>query len=199
MRKLLMIGGVMAAVLVPTASSAQLTLGARVGYGFAMGDVGGTLSMSDWVKSQVPLQLDALVRLTPAFGVGGYFSYGFGQTGDACDFPGADCTARVTRVGAQATWSFVGMRFLPWIGAGIGYEWNKLDDGTEEATFKGWEYLNLQAGGDYKVSDQLSVGPYVMFALGQYDEVDDGGASVSIPDKKMHEWLSFGLRGKLDL
>ena len=91
------------------------------------------------------------------------------------------------------------MRFLPWIGAGIGYEWNKLDDGTEEATFKGCEFLNLQAGGDYKVSDQLSVGPYVMFALGQYDEVDDGGASVSIPDKKMHEWLSFGLRGKLDL
>jgi hypothetical protein len=199
MRKLLMIGAVMAAVLLPTASSAQFSLGARLGYGFGMGDVGGTLAMDEWVKSQVPVQLDAMYRVTPNVGLGAYLSYGFGQTGDVCDFAGADCSARVTRLGVQATYSFAGQQFLPWIGAGIGYEWNTIDDGTDEATFTGWEFLNLQAGGDYKVNEQLSVGPYAMFSIAQYGDGEIGGFSAPISDKKMHEWLSFGVRGKFDL
>jgi opacity protein-like surface antigen len=212
MRRLLMIGAVMAAVLVPTASSAQFTLGARLGYGFGMGDVGGDLAMSDWVKSQVPVQIDALFRVSPNLGIGGYFSYGFGQTGgdigDACDISGVDCSARVTRLGLQAIYSFATAgQLVPWAGAGIGYEWNTLEieeaGESFDATWKGFEFLNLQAGADYKVNEQFSVGPYVLFALGQYDEADVSGTilnlSEDIPDKQMHEWLSFGVRGKFDL
>jgi hypothetical protein len=208
MRKLLMVGAVTAALLLPTASHAQFTLGARVGYAFGLGDVAdspsGALEMSDWNESHVPLQLDALFRLTPQLALGGYFSYGFGQTGDVCDFPGADCDGRVTRLGVQGTYTVATTgSIVPWFGAGFGYEWNTIDDGFDEATFKGWEYLNLQAGGDFRVGQQFWVGPYVMFSLGEYGDVESDGVSgdfdVSIPDTTMHQWLSFGLRGKFDL
>jgi len=204
MRKILMLGAVLAAVVVPTASQAQFTLGARVGYGLALGDVGGTLAMSDWVKSQIPVQLDALYRVNPNIAVGAYFSYGFAQTGgpiaDACDLAGADCSASIMRLGLEGTYSLAAMGpVAPWLGVGFGYEWNKLDDGTDSITFKGFEFVNLQVGGDFKVSPQISVGPYVMFSLGQYDSADVAGTSADITDKAMHEWLSFGVRGKFDL
>jgi hypothetical protein len=207
MRKLLMVGAVTAALLLPTASRAQFTLGARVGYGFGLGDVAdtpeGTIEMSDWNEGQVPVQVDALFRLSPQLALGGYFSYGFGQTGDFCDFPGADCDGRVTRVGVQGIYTVPTTGALvPWFGVGAGYEWNTIDDSSGEATFKGWEYLNLQAGGDFRVTPRFSVGPYVMFAIGQYDEVEisdfEGELEASIADKTLHQWLSFGLRGKFD-
>jgi hypothetical protein len=207
MRKLLMVGAVTAALLLPTASHAQFTLGARVGYGFGIGDVAdspaGALQMSDWNEAQVPLQVDALFRLSPQLALGGYFSYGFGQTGDVCDFPGADCDGRVTRVGVQGIYTLATTGSLaPWFGAGFGYEWNTIDDGFDEATFEGWEYLNLQAGGDFRVGPRFWVGPYVMFSIGQYGDVETSGVSGdfdgSIPDKTLHQWLSFGLRGKFD-
>jgi len=208
MRKLLMVGAVTAALLLPTASHAQFTLGARVGYGFGLGDVAdsttGPLEMSDWNEGQVPIQLDALFRLTPQLALGGYASYGFGVTGDVCDFPGADCDGSVIRLGLQGTYSFPTTGSLaPWLGVGAGYEWNTIDDGFDEATFKGWEYLNLQAGGDFRVGTQFWVGPYVMYSIGQYTDVENEGVSGNfdeeIPDKAMHQWLSFGLRGKFDL
>ena len=110
----------------------------------------------------------------------------------------------VTRLGVQGTYTLATTgSIVPWFGAGIGYEWNTIDDGFDEATFKGWEYLNLQAGGDFRVGPQLWVGPYVMFSIGQYSDVENEGVSGNfdeeIADKAMHQWLSVGLRGKFDL
>jgi hypothetical protein len=209
MRKLLMIGAVTAALLLPAASHAQFTLGARVGYGFGLGDVAdtttGPLEMSDWNEGQVPIQLDALFRLSPQLALGAYASYGFAVTGDVCDELGADCDGSgVTRVGLQAIYTLATTGTLaPWFGVGAGYEWNTLDDGFNDVTYKGWEYLNLQAGGDFRVGQQFWVGPYVMFSLGQYSDVESEGVSgifdEEIADEAMHQWLSFGLRGKFDL
>jgi hypothetical protein len=193
------IGAAMVAgLLAPATSRAQVSLGARIGYGLAMGDVGGTLAMSEWVEGQVPIQLDALYRATPKVAIGAYLSNGLGLAGEVCD-GAADCSARVTRLGVQVTYSFRGERVLPWIGAGIGYEWSTVDDGSTKGTFTGFELLNLQCGGDYKVNEHLSVGPYVMLSISQFEELDLGGDLRPISDKKLHEWLSLGLRGKLDL
>jgi hypothetical protein len=201
MRRLLMIAAV---AVLPFAARAQLQLGARLGYGLALGDVGGSIAMSDFQSSHVPLQLDVAYRVTNHVAVGGYFSYGFGFVGDGmnqdCTSFGVDCKASSTRVGAQASYAFSpGKQWNPWAGAGIGYEWNKIDAGTEDFTFKGWEYLNLQGGFDYRVNEQLSAGPWIMLAIGQYDTAENGGRSVTVPDKAMHQWLSFGVRGKYDL
>jgi hypothetical protein len=219
MRKLLVLA-VTLVLSLPTASRAQFMVGARLGYAPALGDAakdattGAALKMSDGVKSQIPLQLDAAYKVTKEVAVGAYFSYGIGQVGsafkDSCAASGQSCSASSTRLGVQALYTFSGVnpQFVPWAGVGLGYEWGTYK-GTgggqpdESFTFKGWEFLNLQVGGDFPLGPQLSVGPYVMLSIAQYSdaEITSGGTtfSGSISKKAVHEWLGFGIRGKFDL
>ena len=212
MRRLGLIGAVIATLVLPAVARAQFTLGARAGYAFGWGDVGGTLSMGDWVDAQVPLQVDALYRVNPRLALGAYFSYGFARTGgassDVCGLPGADCSANVRRLGVQGTWAFAPHgKAEPWLGANIGYEWNTLEDtdptGTVKTEFKGWEYLGLQGGADWRLGEKVAAGPFLDASLGRYGEGNlsgsfgsDGG---SIDHKKLHGWITLGVRVKLDL
>ncbi len=219
MRKLL-VAGVAAALLLPGASRAQLSLGARIGYAPSMGDAmsdpttGATAKMSDGVKSQIPLQLEAGWRANPLLTVGGYFSYGIGQNGTAlsndCAATGQSCTTSVVRLGVQVLYAFAPpapQQFVPWVGVGLGYEWAsvKYTGGgyaDETVSFSGWEFLNLQVGGDWALGPQFSIGPYLMLSIAQYTSAEDtsGGQTVSIPmDQTVHEWIGFGVRGKIDL
>ena len=213
MRKLAILGVAALALLLPTASNAQVSVGLRLGYAPAMGDAEKDSKMSDGLKSQIPIQLDVTYKLTKEIAVGGYASYGFGQLGgevkDTCDnATGVSCSASVVRLGVQGTYAFAPMSgFLPWAGAGIGYEWGTytIKGGGEE--FKvgasGFEFLNLQVGGDYQVSPQLAVGPFLGVSFAQYGKVtfDDGltTETQTIQDKGMHEFVQFGIRGKFDL
>jgi hypothetical protein len=196
--------------VLPLAAQAQgFQLGARLGYAFGMGDVGGSVAMSDWQSSNIPIQLDAMFRLNKNVAIGGYFSYAYGfvagEASDACDADGADCSARTMRLGAQVTYAFDGKKtWVPWLGAGIGYEWNKITEevggASADVTVKGWEYLNLQGGADYKVNQGFSIGPYLMFSIGKYGTMEvEGAGSGDINDTAMHEWLSFGVRGTFNL
>jgi long-subunit fatty acid transport protein len=211
MRKLVILGSLVA-LLVPTASQAQFSLGLRVGFAPAMGDAAKDQKMSDGVKSQIPVQLDAAYKVTPEIAVGAYASYGFGQQDiDVCS-QGIDCSARVVRFGLQGSYTFnqVQAALVPWAGVGFGYEMGGLEmtGGGEKATYdySGFEFLNLQVGGDYKVNEQFSVGPYLQFSIAQYsnakfeNSVDPAeNFDGSITDKGVHEWFGFGLRGKFDL
>jgi hypothetical protein len=146
--------------------------------------------------------------------VGAYFSYGFGQVDDqfmdgVCSNSAVDCSARVLRLGVQATYalSSLGGPFVPWLGAGIGYEWASLEGKAPgvKATFdfSGLELLNLQAGGDFKVGPSFAVGPFVQLAVGRYSNGESdipGEGTMDIPmDETFHEWLTFGVRGRFDL
>jgi hypothetical protein len=209
MRKLL----VLAALVVPMASQAQVQLGLRVGWAPAMGDFAKDEKMSDNVKSQIPLQLDALYRVTKDIGVGAYFSYGFAKiASDVCDLPGVDCSAKVMRFGVQGVYTFNQLKapLVPWAGVGFGYELGggdvKFPGGTNTTDVSGWEFLNLQVGGDYGVNERFAVGPYLQFSLGQYSKmkVEDTSDPTenfdgSIPEKGLHQWFGFGIRGKFDL
>ncbi len=206
MRKLFMLGAVVAALVFPSASHAQaqaskFSLGLRLGYGFSMGDAMKDFGMSDYVGSQIPIQLDAMYKLSPEFALGAYFSYGFAQPSgfgsDVCDAPGADCSVSNMRLGVQGTYSFTkaSPSFVPWLGLGIGWENSSFDSGGGAADTSGWEYLNLQGGANWKVNPAFAVGPYVMYSIGQYGSVEGN----DIPNKAMHEWLSLGVMGKFDL
>ena len=201
---------VAAALALPAQAGAQVSLGLRLGWAAAMGDAEKGGKLSDGVKSQIPIQLDATYQLTPSFSLGGYASYGFGQLGgefdQLCD--AADCSARVVRLGVQGIYSFAPMGQLrPFAGVGAGYEWGSLtaEAGGQEASvsYRGFELLNLTAGADYLVSPQLAIGPYVGFSVGRYSDtsVDTGTMEISseIDQKAMHEWLQFGIRGRFDL
>lgn len=216
LRRLVLVAAAVAVLAVPSASKAQVSLGARVGYAFGFGDVGGdesgTLKMSDWSEGHVPIQVDAMFRLLPGFAVGPYFSYGFGFTGgdldtEVCDISSVDCSNRIMRLGLQATYSLpAAMGFAPWAGIGTGYEWNKLDiespGGDGDLEVRGWEIVNLQFGADF-ATPVVRVGPFVMLSVGRYGEGDASGFGVSgggdIDKKKLHEWLQIGIRGMFDL
>jgi outer membrane protein W len=165
--------------------------------------------LSDGIKGQIPLQLDAMYRFTPNVSAGAYFSYGFAQLngdfGDICDASGVDCAARSYRLGVQGAYNFKpGAQFDPWVGLGAGYEWASLDveAGTEEAsmTFSGIEFATLQAGADYRVAPRFTVGPYLSMSLGRYSDLStDGGFEGDIEEEAFHQWLQFGFRGTFDL
>jgi hypothetical protein len=212
MRRLLLIGSLVA-LLVPTASHAQLQLGLRVGYAPAMGEAmqakgdPSATKMSDSFKSQVPVQIDANYKFTKDVAAGLYFSYGFGQVGSQMknDVSPATLSASAIRVGAQGNYTFssVASPLVPWAGVFAGYEQAKLSLGggaSGDFTLSGFE-LGLQLGGDYKVSPQFGVGPFVGFSVGQFTSLSASGDAGTAPefDKKMHEWFTIGIRGVYDL
>ncbi|HEX9398878.1 MAG TPA: outer membrane beta-barrel protein [Anaeromyxobacter sp.] len=207
MRKLFMLGSLIA-LLVPTASHAQFQVGARLGFAPAMGDAEKDAAMSDGVKSQIPLQLDGFYKVNKDLAVGLYFAYGIAQLNSDLCVDGVTCSANDIRVGVQGTYTFneVKAPLVPWAGIGVGYERGSFKQEfaglSQTTTLTGYD-LSLQAGGDYKVNDKFSVGPYLQISIAQYGhgetKGDLGDASGSITDKALHQWLGFGVAGKFNL
>lgn len=214
-RKLALVGVLAAALAAPARSEAQFGIGARIGYAFGVGDVGGdsggSLKMSDWISGQIPVQVDLMFHVIPGLSVGPYFSYGFGRVGgdlkdQVCDMVGVDCSSSIMRLGVQGTYTLPPPIPL-WVGVGIGYEWSKLtaEGGGEsgDIKFHGMELLNLQVGADFLATPVLRFGPFLMMSMGRYSDAESSGAlsgiSMSIPDKKVHEWFEVGVRGMFDL
>lgn len=193
--------GVLAFNAAPAAAAEEgFEVGARLGYGIAMGDAAEGLEMGDFVSGQIPLWLDVGYRIMPALMVGGYLQYGFGILGgdvsDACDATGADCSASVVRLGAQGQYHFMPWEAVdPWVGLGIGYEWASQSIGDASFGARGFEFLNLQGGADFAVADGLAVGPFLSFSLGQYSTSWVEDESSDIEETAMHQWLTFGVRG----
>jgi hypothetical protein len=204
MKKLLALAALFLAVL-PGLADAQWYAGARLGYSLAGGKTAQGSSMSDGLKGSIPIQVEGGYRVLPQLSVGGYLSYGPGLVGSVCD--GASCSASVKRLGIEAAWRFQQAWLVaPWAGLGLGYEWAsyKASDGGDELelAYRGFEYLDLQGGADYPVTDKLSMGPFASFAVGRYDhlkvESPLGNSDGSIPSATTHTWLTFGLRGRWD-
>jgi outer membrane protein W len=190
----------------------QLAL--RAGYAIPLGDaVGGTPSqpLSDSVKGAIPLQLDVGYRFAKNWFVGGYFQYAFGmlnkdagKTFAICDTGGNSCSSYDLRFGIEGAYNFMpGQDWQPWVGLGVGYEIAHISatvgGASDDFEAKGWEFANVQLGVDYMVSPMFSVGPYVMFSIGQYSTTSTAGVSTDITNKGTHEWLSFGLKGTFNL
>jgi outer membrane protein W len=195
------------------ASTGKFVIGARLGYGIGLGDIMKDLAMSDNVSGHIPIWLDLGYMVTPNIMVGLYGQYGIGiPSADECDASGVSCSASVIRLGAQAQYHLSPAEKLdPWFGLGIGYEWGSItaEGGGQKQSLsvRGFEFLNLQGGADYKLAPNFGIGPFLSFSLGQYSnystEVTGGGSqsgSISdISDTTMHEWLTFGVRGAFTL
>lgn len=196
------------------ADDSGFTLALRAGYGIPMGDIlvdqGVAESLSDNISGKIPLWIDVGYRINKAVFVGAYFQYGIGFVnestafGGACQL-GASCSAYNMRFGIEGIYNFSpDASFAPWAGLGVGYEIANLSaefaGQKASGTVRGFEYVNLQVGGDYKVSPTFSVGPYVAFSLAQFSEQDveipgQPTLSGSIPETAMHEWLQLGVKG----
>jgi hypothetical protein len=190
--------------------------GLRVGYAVPLGDAAGgdddDNGLDRAIEGAVPIWIDLGYWVLPELFVGLYGQYGFGFVGDmfgnACDDnPEADCSAATMRLGLQLHYHPVPKSPAnPWLGLGLGYEWLSFggSEGDDEISVSvhGFELLNLQAGLDFKVTDNFYLGPALSFSLGQYSEIsfDCSGANTcpdnpEIEEKAVHEWLMLAVRG----
>ncbi len=208
MRKILGLA-VVAAFLAAGTARAQgpsgFSLGVRLGYGVPMGDFDGgdpaagfaATPMSDMLSGQVPLQVDAMYRFDPNWSLGLYFQYGFASVASAtCG--GLSCSGSDTRFGAQLHYRFTSPGFVPWVGLGFGGEWSTITVSGIDLNASGFEFVNLQIGGDWLLSPAFRLGPYVQLSFSQFSTVEVLGFSGTL-NKSTHEWLQFGLKGTFDL
>lgn len=217
MRKLVALISIMAAAAaVPAqADDSGFTTALRLGYGIPMGDAVKDGKLSDGLNGMIPFWLDAGYRVDKSVFFGAYFQYGIGLVnksnalGGVCDQGGASCSSYDLRFGLEGIYKFSpDSSFAPWIGLGIGYEMThiQIDFGgqTAKLDLRGFEFVNLQLGGDFKVSPMFSVGPYVALSIAQYsnEKLEIPGQPTvdgSIADKGIHEWLQLGLKGTFNL
>jgi len=185
--------------------------GARLGYALPMGKTAGSENLSDGVSGAIPLVLEAGYRVNGNFTVGALFQYGLAQIKDGSTTgcgSGIDCSGSVVRLGIEALYNFnLDTALTPWVGLGTGYEWFTISASaggqSASVTAKGFEFATLHVGGDYRVSPQFALGPFLSASLAQYSSasIDAPGmsGSMDLTDKKMHEWIQFGVRGKFGI
>jgi hypothetical protein len=77
-----------------------------------------------------------------------------------------------------------GVRFDPWVSAGVGYRTTSVDLGSgDDANYSGLEWLQLRFGGDWYPLSVLGLGPFVEVDLGTYlshDAAPDASDSVYV-------------------
>jgi outer membrane protein with beta-barrel domain len=198
-----------AAALASADEGAGLELGVRTGFSLPFGKftADDRDSMSDGMSGQVPLWLDVAYRFNDRFSVGAY-----GQAGYVflkhCDSP-ASCSSMDYRFGLDAKAELApASRFAPWVSLGAGYEVLTVSVSAPEVqsmsgTIRGFELANLQVGADYKLSPSTAIGPFAGVSLAMYDHVGVSTNYISETSsdfsKSVHEWLTFGLRGRFDI
>jgi hypothetical protein len=209
MKKILSALVLAASVAFAPSAQAQLAFDLKLAYALPMGDLTVNSPFSDAVSGAVPIGLDARYRFTPNLSAGVYFQYApmFVKN---CD-PGLSCSATGVRLGIEAVYAFMpDAGFNPWVSLGTGWEWATLKatgggEADRSVTFDGWEYFNIQVGGDFALSKMFAMGPYVGFSGGTYTTLSGSSGStstsVSIPsaERAFHSWFQFGVKGTLNL
>jgi len=210
-----------------------IEVGLRTGYALPFGNVTGnqgvygpgytpapSTSLSDIFNGVLPIWVDAGYRLNPSLFIGAYFQYGIafintskasGPQQGGCNASGVSCTGSDMMFGLQAHYHLMpDAAFDPWAGLGIGYEIANVSVSSGgvsgNVSTSGFQFFNVQAGGDYKATPNLGIGPFVMFSLGQYSNCSYGGAysslgngTCTISQTALHEWLTLGVRGVYDI
>ena len=199
----------------PARRGFQLAL--RTGITFPLGSISGANGdgMSRDFASQVPLFVEAGIKLHPMVFLGGYTSLSLGSTSQSfrtaqlCGQGGRSCLASSVRVGVEAQVHFQpDERIDPWVGYGIGLEVSSASatgGGAPEASesFTGIELARLAGGVDFRLSSLFGIGPFVELAFGTYSHAHVAGyvdqavktGDSSISDGALHVWPTIGVRG----
>ena len=208
----------LAVLMMPQASVAAavgtsgLSLGLRSGYGIPKGYAAQGQDLSqNRVKGMIPVWVDIGYRWSSNFYLGAFLQYGLGYSPNTC---GSDlgCSVNDLRFGVNAHYHLLpAALFDPWVGLGFGYEiLNQSISGNVVGTpvnasshLSGLEFINLQVGGDFRLSSNLSLGPFVAFTVNQFSRasVSLGGGSnpIDLTNKAIHDWMIVGVRGVFDL
>lgn len=184
----------------------KFQLALRLGYALPLGDVSDGSKLSDGTSGQLPIWIDAGYLVTPNILVGVYGQYGIVFVKDCPS--GASCSGHDIRLGVQGQYHISPQQSVdPWFGLGFGYEIfgasQSANGQSADLTVKGFEFLNLQGGADFRVGSAFSIGPFVALSLGKYSTAKVtspfGDVDGDIEKTAMHEWLTLGLKGTLGI
>jgi outer membrane protein W len=184
----------------------KIHLGVRLGYGIPLGKASDTDNgdLNKLYSGKIPIWLDLGYFVTPNVMIGLYGQYAIAMIADDFCTEGADCSGSVIRIGLQGQYHLSpGESMNPWFGLGIGYEIANFSAEADtplgsieiDGSAKGLEFANIQAGADFKVADNVGIGPFVSFSLGQYSSFESGDSGGDVEEKAMHEWLVIGVKG----
>jgi hypothetical protein len=134
-----------------------------------------------------------------AYGISRFVALGaWGQLlrlGDSDDC--RDCETQTTAAGVFIRYHLIqGMRFDPWMSAGIGFRQIKISEpGGADTTYSGIEWLRLQVGGDWYPFKNIGFGPLMELDMGRYTTRSPSG----IGDSANHWMFLMGARVILDI
>jgi hypothetical protein len=179
-------------------------VGASLGYAIPLGSAETGSRVSDTTYGIVPVELDAVYRLTVGVGVGAWVRYG-ASIPTLCTTAN-DCESSIGRdIAVAARVRF----FLPRLGplrliadAGVGYEWfaSKLTDGgaTSTRAYRGPLLFTGSVASPFHLSARWTLGPVVGATVGTFTNrslespaIDENAA---VHGRSVHAWLSLGAR-----
>jgi hypothetical protein len=144
------------------------------------------------------LDLDLGVGISRTVAAGVWGEYGGYGTGSRCD----DCAATTMAFGAFIRYHLVqGVRFDPWISAGIGYRMTKIETDASSFEYTGLDLLRLKFGGDWYAFKNLGFGPFIQLDTGLYGKRPDdisGLVDVEGDESTLHFAFTLGARISLD-
>lgn len=193
---LLAVGQASAQVPPVPAPPQGMSVGARAAWAIPAGTLLGTSSLASSFSGAVPLQLDVLYRFDRHFSAGAWFAYAPASAKN-CP-PGDSCSGTGTSFGLQIFYTLDAQGALrPWFGFGMGYEWLKLEQTsagvTSSTTLSGFQWANLQVGGDFSLTARFFLGPYAALSFATFSESSPGG-SIPSTDRHLHDWITVGLK-----
>jgi hypothetical protein len=184
--------------------------GLRLGYGAPFGELSdeGDPDLDDVVDHQIPIWIEMGYRFTPHLWGAIHGQIAPTMVNDSfCG--GTDCDAMNYRIGVDLQLHLAPYQQVdPWVGIGFGYEWlnfEAFDDAGvfSDFSFSGWNLPLVEGGVDFALSPNVTIGPYVAWALGRYRhvEVDQPGLNISsdIDNEAYHSWFQIGVKGTFKL
>jgi len=193
-----------------TTNETGFELGGHTGFAIPLGNVSkdvGPPDLNKYIAVAIPFAIDAGYRVTPNIYIGGFFHFAYAPTSsEFCASVQGDCSSSGTQLkfGPTLRYTFSPQRrFSPWVGAGAAYEVVNLyrTQGQQNQSYsvKGWEFFRAEVGVDYHAAQDIVVGPFSSFGIGQYFSQDSTGAngqssSADYKNTSLHEWLTFGVR-----
>jgi outer membrane protein W len=193
-------------------SSRAIQVGLRAGLPLGMGEATKGVSLADQADAAAAAWVDLGYRFNPHVyaGLYGQYVYVAPKTGPAACPEGATCSAYAVAFGINAHYHFLPARsFDPWVGLGIGYEMASLSGKMGPMEFggniRGIQFVNVQAGSDFRLTRALGVGPFLSCGITEFTRSTttmggvDTDASIPSDQRRIHASLIFGARGTFDI
>lgn len=190
--------------IVPPATdtvSGHFNLAASAGLALPFGKLEAGVSQSELFGPGVAFGVEATIGVSRSVFVGAWGQYlklsgDSGCRGDeiAAVTANEDCGLSSFAVGPMVRYHLVqGLRFDPWLAAGVGYRKTRVDPGQIDYT--GIEWLRLAVGGEWYATSNFGIGALLELNLGVYTDRSVG----EIDDARAYWQLVSGLRLAFDV